>query len=186
MATDRPTVAITGAAGFIGRNLAVRLGEAGHAVREVTRDTSADEMAAILGGADIVFHLAGANRPTDSADFLATNRDHAAAVAAAIAAGGRKPLLICSSTAKAGDDSDYGRSKRAGEETMLALGESGAATVAIYRLPNIFGKWARPNYNSAVATFCYNAARGCRSQSMIRPRHCRCSISTTWSTNGSR
>ncbi|MDB5706577.1 MAG: family oxidoreductase [Sphingomonas bacterium] len=160
MAPDPRLVAITGAEGFVGRNLAVRLGEAGFAVRPIGHGTDADEMAASLGEADIVFHLAGANRPADPADFMTTNRDYAAAVAAAIEAGGRKPLVICSSTAKAAEDSDYGRSKQAGEQAMLGLGETGAATVTVYRLPNIFGKWARPDYNSAVATFCHNIARG--------------------------
>jgi UDP-2-acetamido-2,6-beta-L-arabino-hexul-4-ose reductase len=91
---------------------------------------------------------------------MTDNHDYGRWVAQVIATGGRRPLVICSSSAKAGDDSAYGRSKLAGEQAMLALGECGQATVAVYRLPNVFGKWARPNYNSAVATFCHNLARG--------------------------
>jgi UDP-2-acetamido-2,6-beta-L-arabino-hexul-4-ose reductase len=157
---DRPIVAVTGANGFIGRNLVVRLGERGFAVRPITRDTTPADMRAALASADIVFHLAGANRPADPADFLRDNRDYAALVADAIAQGGRRPLVIASSSGKATEDSDYGRSKRAGEDEMRGLATRGGATVAIYRLPNIFGKWARPNYNSVIATFCHNIARG--------------------------
>src|SRR6185312_14466280 len=74
--------------------------------------------------------------------------------------GGRRPLVVYSSSRKADDDTPYGRSKRACERALLQLAARGAATTAIFRLPNVFGKWARPNYNSAVATFCHNLARG--------------------------
>lgn len=153
-------IAITGAAGFIGSNLSVRLRERGHAPSLLARDTPADEARAALGAADAIFHLAGANRPDDPDEFARSNVDYVGWVAEAIAKGGRCPLLIYSSSAKADEHSDYGRSKRAGEMTMLRLAERDLATVAIYRLPNVFGKWARPDYNSAVATFCHNVARG--------------------------
>src|SRR5207302_1363129 len=86
--------------------------------------------------------------------------DYTSSVAAAVAEGGRKPLVIYSSSAKALQDSAYGASKRACEQILLELASKGAATVSIWRLPNLFGKWSRPNYNSVVATFCHNAARG--------------------------
>lgn len=157
MPSDTRIVAVTGANGFVGRNLVLRLTEQGFDVRPITRETAPEAARAALGAADIVFHLAGANRPDDPAAFMRDNRDYAALVADAIRAGGRRPLVLCSSSVKAEDRSDYGRSKRAGEEAMRAL--RGAATVVIYRLPNVFGKWARPDYNSAVATFCHNIAR---------------------------
>ncbi|HYC63699.1 MAG TPA: NAD-dependent epimerase/dehydratase family protein, partial [Reyranellaceae bacterium] len=160
MRSDHRTVAVTGAAGFIGKNLVVRLREQDFAVREITRDTPADEAREALGSSDVVFHLAAANRPADPAEFERSNRDYAAWVAQAVADGGRRPLVVCSSTAKVAEDSEYGRSKLASEAAMADLAERGAATAAIYRLPNVFGKWARPNYNSAVATFCHNLARG--------------------------
>jgi UDP-2-acetamido-2,6-beta-L-arabino-hexul-4-ose reductase len=159
MAADAP-VAITGAAGFIGRNLVVRLREAGHEVLPITRATAYREAHAMLGEAGTVFHLAGANRPADPAQFWSDNRGYARSVAEAIAAGGRRPLVVVGSSIRAEEDSEFGRSKRAGERVMLRLAEQGGATVALYRLPNVFGKWARPNYNSAVATFSHNAARG--------------------------
>lgn len=153
------TVAITGAGGFIGRNLAVRARERGWDVRTIGRDTPADRARRDLGAAEIVFHLAGANRPADTAEFLRVGRDYTTWVADAIAAGGRRPLVVLSSSEKAEADSDYGLGKRAAEEVLTALADRGAATVLIYRLCNIFGKWARPDYNSVVATFCHNIAR---------------------------
>jgi len=157
--TEARIVAVTGANGFIGRNLVVRLRELGHETRAITRETPGDAARADLGGADVIVHLAGAVRPRDPADFIRT-QVYADWVADAIAAGGRRPLVICASSSKANEDSDYGRSKLACERAMLTLAEHGAATAAIYRLPNVFGKWARPNYNSAIATFCHNLARG--------------------------
>ncbi len=159
MAAEAP-IAVTGAEGFIGRNLVVRLREAGREVLPIVRATAHREARAMLAEAGIVFHLAGANRPADPARFWRDNRGYARSVAEAITAAGRRPLVIVSSSIRVADDSDYGRSKRAGERIMLRLGEGGAATVAVYRLPNVFGKWARPDYNSAVATFCHHAARG--------------------------
>jgi nucleoside-diphosphate-sugar epimerase len=159
--TSRPrTVAVTGAAGFIGQNLLVRLREQGFEARPITRDTPAEDARAILGSSDAVFHLAGANRPRDAAEFTRSNLEYAGRIAEAIALGGRRPLVVCSSTARVADNTPYGQSKLAGEAVMLELAERGAATVAVYRLPNVFGKWARPDYNSAVATFCHNLARG--------------------------
>jgi UDP-2-acetamido-2,6-beta-L-arabino-hexul-4-ose reductase len=157
---SRPSiVTITGAAGFIGRNLAVQLEEFGYEVRRITRASSRLEMEAGLAEADAVFHLAGAFRPADPIEFERTAA-LAGAVAAAVAKGGRRPLVVYSSSRRAGEDTGFGRCVRACEEALLALGERGQATVAIYRLPNVFGKWARPNYNSCVATFCHNLARG--------------------------
>jgi UDP-2-acetamido-2,6-beta-L-arabino-hexul-4-ose reductase len=108
----------------------------------------------------VIFHLAGANRPEDDGEYLRSNRDYSAWVAEAVADGGRKPLIVHSSSAKVLDETDYGRSKRAGEQILLDLAAAQHATVSIWRLPNLCGKWGRPNYNSVVATFCHNAARG--------------------------
>jgi UDP-2-acetamido-2,6-beta-L-arabino-hexul-4-ose reductase len=115
---------------------------------------------AALAAADVVFHLAGVNRPRDPADFAHANQAYAGWVAEAIEAGGRRPLMVCSSSARAVEDNDYARSKRGCETALLRLADHRGAVAAIYRLPNVFGKWARPDYNSAVATFCHNLARG--------------------------
>jgi UDP-2-acetamido-2,6-beta-L-arabino-hexul-4-ose reductase len=154
-------IAVTGANGFVGKNLVVRLGEAGYAdVVPVVRETSERDFAAAFGSADVVFHLAGANRPEDPVEFYTLNRDLVGRICDAIAAGGRKPLFVHAGSAKAGDDNDYGRSKLQGEEVLAARATELGFPAVIQRLPNIFGKWARPNYNSGVATFCHNVARG--------------------------
>ena len=154
------TVAVTGADGFIGSNLMIRLAEQGYAARPITRRTADADARSALAGSDVVLHLAGTNRPGDPAEFMRSNRDFAAGVAQAVADGGRCPLIIYASSVKVEDDSEYGRSKLAGEAAMLDLADRGLAQVLVHRLPNVFGKWARPNYNSAVATFCHNLARG--------------------------
>jgi UDP-2-acetamido-2,6-beta-L-arabino-hexul-4-ose reductase len=159
MRSERRIVAVTGAAGFIGRNLVVRLEELGCEVRRITRATPRQEMGAALATADAVFHLAAAIRPLDPMEFLRTVA-FANDVAGAIARDGRRPLVVLSSSRRADEDTGFSRSMRASEEAFLRLGEQGEATVAVYRLPNVFGKWARPNYNSCVATFCHNLARG--------------------------
>ncbi|MGX7893852.1 polysaccharide biosynthesis C-terminal domain-containing protein [Tsuneonella sp. HG222] len=154
-------IAVTGANGFVGKNLLVRLGEAGFtAIAALTRETGEREFAEAIGSADAIFNLAGANRPEDPAEFYKANRDYVARICDAIEAGGRRPLVIHSGSAKAGDANDYGQSKLQGEEILAARADELGFAAVIQRLPNIFGKWARPNYNSGIATFCHNVARG--------------------------
>jgi UDP-2-acetamido-2,6-beta-L-arabino-hexul-4-ose reductase len=154
--SGRP-ILLTGADGFLGRNLGVRLRELGFEPVPVTRQ--AGDAIGAIGNVDAVVHLAGANRPSDPAEYMTVNRDLSAALADAIVAAGRPIPLIFASSTRALDDSDYGRSKLAGERALQAAGEAIGAPIHIFRLPNIFGKWSRPNYNSAVATFCHNIAR---------------------------
>jgi UDP-2-acetamido-2,6-beta-L-arabino-hexul-4-ose reductase len=158
MSGDVRTMTVTGANGFVGRNLCLRLAEQGYDVVPVTRETSEAELRAAVTRSDVLFHLAGANRPPTDAGYMADNRDYAARVADAVAASGRSPLVVLASSVRAAGDDEYGRSKSAGEDAMLAI--AGRATVSGWRLPNLFGKWARPNYNSVVATFAYNLAHG--------------------------
>lgn len=151
-------ILVTGANGFIGRNLCVRLRELGFEVLPVTRQ--AGDLEAATGVADAVVHLAGSNRPTDPVEFITINRDLSARLGAAIVAGGRPIPLIVASTQKVSEDSEYGHSKLLGELALVeAAGKSGSPA-HVFRLPNVFGKWSRPNYNSGVATFCHNIARG--------------------------
>lgn len=150
---------VTGSDGFIGRNLCVRLCErADTEVIPVDRASSEQALRDGVSRCDIVFHLAGVNRPQDPAEFMTGNRDLTAHVAACVAArSGGVPVVIASST-QAELDTPYGLSKRAAEDALLStLSES---SVHVFRLPNVFGKWGRPNYNSAVSTFCHNIARG--------------------------
>jgi UDP-2-acetamido-2,6-beta-L-arabino-hexul-4-ose reductase len=154
-------IAVTGANGFVGKNLLVRLAEAGFSdVVPLTRETGDEAFAATLGAADVIFHLAGANRPDDVSEFDAVNRGLVERICEAIAAGGASPLVVHAGSAKAGEPGPYGESKLAGEEILARRAAEAGFAAAIYRLPNVFGKWARPNYNSAVATFCHNIARG--------------------------
>jgi UDP-2-acetamido-2,6-beta-L-arabino-hexul-4-ose reductase len=114
--------------------------------------------------ADFVFHLAGVNRPTDPTDFMRGNFGFTSELLEALKKHGNKcPVMISSSiqaTCIGRYDSDYGRSKKAGEELVFKYGQESGAKVLVYRFPNLFGKWCRPNYNSAVATFCHNIANG--------------------------
>lgn len=153
-------VVITGGDGFIGRNLRFGLSEAKQfEPRPLGAASSPDELATALIDADFLIHLAGVNRPKSQDEFMMGNRDAVIDVINAVKAAGRKtPILLASST-QAESDNPYGQSKRAGEDALLDFAEATANPVHIFRLPNVFGKWARPNYNSAVATFCYNIAR---------------------------
>ena len=168
-------ILVTGARGFVGQNLAAALA----AVRDgldKTRGVTVDGIdlydldtdPALLdeycARADFVFHLAGVNRPTDPADFMKGNRDLAARLLDTLARYGNTCPVMLASSIQASlvgryAEGDYGKSKRAGEELFFAYGERSGAEVLVYRFPNLFGKWCRPNYNSAVATFCHNIAR---------------------------
>lgn len=158
-------VLITGANGFVGKNLQLHLAERKDVqVLCFTRGDDVAGLPALLQGVDFVFHLAGVNRPQDPQEFVSGNVDLTQAlcqaVGAAAGAGARPIPIIYTSSAQAARDNPYGQSKRGAEEALLALARSHQVPVHIFRLPNVFGKWCKPNYNSAVATFCHNMARG--------------------------
>ena len=154
-------VVITGADGFIGRNLQVRLAEAAdHVVTSVTRASPPGLLSEAARSADFVFHLAGVNRPPDPADYDAGNASYTADLCGILASAGGRATCVFASSTQAAIDNPYGRSKKAAEDALLDYAQSSGATVHIWRLTNVFGKWSRPNYNSAVATFCHNTARG--------------------------
>lgn len=153
-------VLITGANGFIGKNLLVHLKEkSGFELVPYTRDNAPEDLSGMLDGVDWVVHLAGINRPDDPSEFISGNTRLTQALCEAVASSGRQIPIIYSSSIQADRDNDYGKSKRDAEEALLSLNRSTGNPVYVYRLPNVFGKWARPNYNSAVATFCHNIAR---------------------------
>jgi UDP-2-acetamido-2,6-beta-L-arabino-hexul-4-ose reductase len=151
-------VVVTGASGFIGRRVVTAAAQQGHSVVSITRETPRETLVEELRAADAVMHLAGANRPKDPADFQRINADLTASVCDAIDAS-RRPIVIFSSSTQSGNDTEYGRTKREAEDCLGRLASKGARVV-IFRLPNVFGPGARPNYNSAVATFAHNAANG--------------------------
>lgn len=152
-------VLVTGSAGFIGKNVVVRLGEVGgHQVLPFDRETPAGDLAGLVGRCDAIIHLAGVNRPQSVSEFAKGNRDFTARLCEVIAGTGRPIPLVVTSSIQADQANPYGTSKREAEEAVVRLADTTGNPVAIYRLPNVFGKWCRPNYNSVVATFCHNLA----------------------------
>ena len=165
-------ILVTGAKGFVGRNLCAQLrnirdGKArwyeGVAVEEVYEydvDSSSEELEVWCRDADFVFNLAGVNRPKNPAEFMAGNFGFASTLLETLKRHGNRCPVMVSSSIQAALDNPYGESKRAGEELVFKYGQETGARVLVYRFPNVFGKWCRPNYNSAVATFCNNIANG--------------------------
>ena len=155
-------ILITGAKGFVGQNLIATLRElpAEKALTLFPIDVDTDDSALrdAASKADFVFHLAGVNRPRDARDFMRGNGDFTQTLLSLLAQGKHPPVLLTSST-QAALDNDYGLSKRAAEDAVRRYGEEFHTPVYLFRLTNVFGKWSRPNYNSAVATFCHNIAR---------------------------
>lgn len=152
-------VLVTGAAGFVGRNLLVRLSrEDGISVLSYDVANTDTELMQYLSEADCVIHLAGINRPLDPAEFMTGNFGLTSTIADTLEKLGRPLPIIFSSSIQAELDNEYGKSKRAAEERLRQYSERTGAPVRIFRFANIFGKWCRPGYNSAVATFCYNIA----------------------------
>ena len=151
-------VLVTGANGFIGKNLLVHLHEQGVEAVQFTRDMTPGALAAALDGVDFVFHLAGVNRPRDTAEFAEGNAGLTEQLCDLIRVSGRSVPVLYTSSIQAEADNPYGASKLAAEEALAELERGTGSPVYLYRLPNVFGKWSRPNYNSAVATFCHNIA----------------------------
>ena len=151
-------VLVTGANGFIGKNLLVHLHEQGVEAVQFTRDMDIGDLLAALHEVDFVFHLAGVNRPKDKAEFVEGNTGLTEQLCELIRASGRSIPVLYTSSIQAEVDNPYGVSKLAAEEALVALEKDTRSPVYLYRLPNVFGKWSRPNYNSAVATFCHNIA----------------------------
>ena len=167
-------ILITGAKGFVGKNLTEALKNIRDG-KDKTRpnldideifyydiDSSMEELDFYCQKADFVFHLAGVNRPQNPEEFMQGNFGFTSTLLSTLKKHGNIcPIMISSSiqaTCIGRYDGDYGRSKKAGEELMFAYGKETGAKVLVYRFPNLFGKWCRPNYNSAVATFCNNIA----------------------------
>ena len=153
-------VLVTGANGFIGRNLAVRLAEHNIDVVAWNRDTSITSISDNLSSIDWVVHLAAANRPATDDGFVIDNAEFTQTVIDMLSNAQHPIPMIFSSSSQVVLDNSYGKTKRIVEEIVRAYGERSGSAVSIYRLPGVFGKWCKPNYNSVVATFCHNIAQG--------------------------
>jgi UDP-2-acetamido-2,6-beta-L-arabino-hexul-4-ose reductase len=153
-------VLITGANGFIAKNLIVHLAERKDVeVVTFTRQNNLTELTTLVESADFIFHLAGVNRSEVEIEFAEGNTDLSQSLCNAIEATGRKIPVIYSSSIQAELNNPYGISKLRAEEVLKSFSKTTGTEVYIFRLPNVFGKWSRPNYNSAVATFCNNIAK---------------------------
>lgn len=152
-------VLITGANGFVGKNLSIRLFEREDVeVVSFTREHSVEDLSVLIKDIEFVVHLAGVNRPKEVEEFKQGNTDLTAAICATIESSGKSIPVIYSSSIQAGLVNPYGESKRAAEQVLLNFSKRTGSPVYIFRLPNLFGKWCKPNYNSVVATFCNNIA----------------------------
>jgi len=152
-------IAVTGCRGFIGQNLVRRLEELGFEIGRISHDDDDVSVRAALAGSCAVFHLAGVNRPTDEVEFQSGNVGMTQRLIGLFREDQMRLPVIYASSIQAERNNSYGRSKRQAEELVAAFGREQMTAVHIFRLPNVFGKWAKPNYNSVVATFCYNLAR---------------------------
>ncbi len=150
---------VTGANGFIGKNLVLRLRELpDYEVLTFVRGQSDPDLRDALAQADAVVHLAGENRPADVQAFADVNTGLTERICQGLRDLCKKIPVLLASSVQAEEDNPYGRSKLAAEQVVLAWAAQCGNPVAIYRLPGVFGKWCKPNYNSVVATFCHNKA----------------------------
>ena len=145
-------ILVTGANGFIGKHVVLKLNRLGHNVFSFDINNTEDELKSYMSQADLIIHLAGINRPLKIEEFYDGNSNFTAKVVDLVKKSNKITPIIMSSSIQAELDNDYGKSKKMGEEFLLNSG----LPVYIYRLANVFGKWCKPNYNSACATFCYN------------------------------
>mgnify|MGYP002520586314 CR=1 FL=1 len=152
-------ILITGAEGFVGKNLQAELLNKKYSdiiSLCFDKETPLEKLEEFCKECDFVVHLAGVNRPKESKEFMEGNRDFLSLVLNFLEKNNNCVPFLITSSIQAALDNPYGLSKRAGEELVFAYGKRNKTKVYVYRLPNIFGKWCKPNYNSAIATFCYN------------------------------
>ncbi|KKK38897.1 capsular biosynthesis protein [Mesobacillus campisalis] len=153
-------ILVTGANGFVGKNLVAELRNRGYNhILEFTRDCDSMLLDKYTKECDFVFHLAGVNRTEDEIEFMEGNFGLASKLLELLKKNNNKAPVLITSSIQAEKDNPYGRSKKAGEESLFTYHKETGIKVYVYRLPNLFGKWSKPNYNTVVATFCHNIAR---------------------------
>jgi UDP-2-acetamido-2,6-beta-L-arabino-hexul-4-ose reductase len=150
-------VLVTGSQGFVGRNLCSVLKMIAQVkVMEFDCDTAPDELEGMLGGADVIFHLAGVNRPKNEEEFRTGNTGLTEDICSVLRRIDRTPKIVLASSIQADLDNPYGQSKLMSEKALRDYSAATGARTVVYRFKNLFGKWCRPNYNSVTATFCHN------------------------------
>ncbi|AEF17824.1 NAD-dependent epimerase/dehydratase [Thermoanaerobacterium xylanolyticum LX-11] len=154
-------ILVTGVRGFVGKNLIAELNNKRYKnIYKFDNDTDKSLLDEYTKDCEFVFHLAGVNRPKDEKEFMEGNFGFTSELLDLLKKHNNKAPILITSSIQAELDNPYGKSKRAGEELLFNYSKETGAKVLVYRLPNLFGKWSRPNYNSVVATYCYNIARG--------------------------
>ncbi|MFL0492902.1 capsular polysaccharide biosynthesis protein CapF [Bacillus sp. 179-I 2A5 NHS] len=154
-------ILVTGAKGFLGKNLVAELKNQGHQdIFEFSREDDITSLESYTKECDFVFHLAGVNRPKDENEFMEGNAGFTSQLLNLLKEHGNKAPVLITSSIQAKNDNLYGKSKKAGEELLFNYSKETGVRAYVYRLPNLFGKWSKPNYNTVVATFCHNISRG--------------------------
>lgn len=153
-------ILVTGASGFVGKNLVAELKNRGYEdLFLYTRENSLEDLEEYTKVCEFVFHLAGINRPEDEKEFMEGNFGFTSKLLELLKKNGNKAPVLITSSIQAEKDNPYGRSKKAGEDLLFDYQKEVDSKVYVYRLPNVFGKWSKPNYNTVVATYCHNIAR---------------------------
>jgi len=152
-------ILVTGAKGFIGKNLVAELKNRKYEeIYEYDVDSTIDELEKYCKDCDFVFHLAGVNRPQNESEYMEGNYGFTSTLLSSLKKNKNTCPIMVSSSIQATLDNPYGKSKKAGEDLMFQYSRETGAKVLVYRFPNVYGKWCKPNYNSAIATFCNNIA----------------------------
>ncbi|MDN7244687.1 capsular polysaccharide biosynthesis protein CapF [Planococcus shenhongbingii] len=153
-------ILITGASGFVGKNLVAELRKQGYTdLFLFNRSSSLDELDDFTKQCEFVFHLAGVNRPEKEEEFMEGNYNLTSKLLELLKKNDNTSPILITSSIQAEKENAYGKSKKAGEELLFNYSHETRSEVLVYRLPNLFGKWSKPNYNTVVATYCYNIAR---------------------------
>ncbi|HEE9033198.1 TPA: capsular polysaccharide biosynthesis protein CapF [Bacillus cereus] len=154
-------ILVTGAKGFLGKNLVAELKNQGYKdIFEFSREDDITLLERYTKECDFVFHLAGVNRPKDENEFMEGNAGFTSQLLNLLKESVNKSPVLITSSIQAENNNPYGKSKKAGEELLFEYARETGSKAYVYRLPNLFGKWSKPNYNTVVATFCHNIARG--------------------------
>ncbi|BCZ49028.1 capsular polysaccharide biosynthesis protein Cap8F [Clostridium gelidum] len=153
-------ILVTGANGFVGKNLIAELNNRGYKdIFKFDIDTDKSLLSKYAKNCEFIFHLAGVNRPKDEKEYMKGNFGFTSELLDLLKEHNNKSPILITSSIQAERDNPYGKSKRAGEELLFDYSNETGATALVYRLHNLFGKWSKPNYNTVVATYCYNIAR---------------------------